>query len=66
MPITWAELEEAEPDQWTIRDALERSAERLWERFSESATGLEVAHTSLRGLLADQGVVLGRFDRFRS
>ena len=66
MPITWAELDEAEPDQWTIRDALERSAERLWEGFSESATGLEVAHTSLRGLLADQGLVLGRFDRFRS
>ena len=66
MPITWSELDEAQPDGWTIRDALERSGESMWDGFKESAAGLELTHASLRDLLEEQGLQLKRFDRFRS
>ncbi len=66
MPITWRELDEVEPDEWTIRTAPERFEEESWDRFEESATGLEVAHTALRELLDSRGLALERFDRFRS
>ena len=66
MPITWSELDDVAPNQWTIRDALERSGEKMWDGFTESVSGLEVALTSLRDLLDKQGLTLERFDRFRS
>ena len=66
MPIRWAELDTAQPDEWTIRDALERVGESMWDGFAESAVGLEVAQASLRDLLDEQGLALERFDRFRS
>lgn len=66
MPITWPELDEVEPDEWTIHNALERLEENSWHGFAESATGLEVAHTALRELLDERGLALERFDRLRS
>ena len=66
MPITWDELEEVEPDHWTIGDAPERATGMRWEGFEDSAVNLEVAHGSLRLLLETQGLELERFDRFRS
>ncbi len=66
MPITWTELEDVAPDQWTIRNALDRLGERAWNGFGESTAGLEVAHASLQALLGDKGLEQERFDRFRS
>lgn len=65
MPITWEELEEVEPDQWTIRNGLARLDAHAWDRFEEAAS-LDGAHASLRRLLEEQHLELDRFDRFRS
>lgn len=66
MPIAWAELEETQPDSWTMVTAPSRLVEDPWEGFFPARTDLSIAHQAVVQLLESAGLGLETFDRFRS
>lgn len=66
MPIAWEEIEDTEPDAWTIVTAPDRIDADAWSDFEEHASDLTIAHGAVMALLDTAGLELERFDRFRS
>ena len=63
-PISWAELDQVEPDQIRLRSIAERSRKRPWSRIQ--AIDLAPVAKRVESDLVASGIVLEPFDRFRS
>jgi bifunctional non-homologous end joining protein LigD len=63
-PISWAELEEVEPDQVRLENVNERSRKRPWSRIQ--TVDLAPVVTKVEADLERSGIALEPFDRFRS
>ena len=66
MPITWDELDDTQPDRWTVQTGPDRLDANAWSGFDEQASDLTIAHTAVMTLLDTAGLELEKFDRFRS
>ena len=67
VPISWVELDEATPSQWSLIDIDRRLAEPdPWDELVDSAVDLSLTAEAVSDLIERAGIVLERFDRFRS
>jgi DNA primase len=63
-PITWAELDQVEPDQVRLGNISDRSRKRPWAKLQP--IDLTPVASRVEADLASSGIVLEPFDRFRS
>jgi bifunctional non-homologous end joining protein LigD len=65
-PIEWNELEGTPPDRFTIRDATERIGHDPIAVAARHPNAIDDSIAVVSAMLADAGIVLEAFDRFRS
>ncbi|MFQ5966678.1 MAG: non-homologous end-joining DNA ligase [Acidimicrobiia bacterium] len=67
VPISWDELDEMAPDHWKLPGVFKRLAQPdPWQGLEEAAVDLRPAAEAVAELVAEAGITLETFDRFRS